>query len=488
MTRITLADAALLAALTAAALAVHGYHLGVEDQAIYLPAAKWHLDPALYSHDADFFLRHTRWTLADELLAGTMQATGLPLDWTLFAWHILSVFAFLLACLRLARALFDEAHAQWAAVMLMASLLTMPAAGTLVPILGQYLHPRALVAPILVYLLAAPFLPFGPRLRRWRWRAPMGLFGIAFLIHPTMTLFCAWHFLFAMGASLAAVIPPAAMFLPVPETWWELAQVRRHLFPLRWTWYELLGAVAPMLLLWWFARMAAKDGGQTRALLCRSVAISGSIGVAGAFLISVLPWTRVLVPAEPMRVLHLVYVALIVVGGGLLGRHILNTRAWRWALLFVPLAGGMWYAQRAQFPASAHIDWPGRLPANPWVEAFDWIRLHTPRDALIALDPRHMELDGNDAHGFRAFAERSMLADAVKDRAVAIVYPEMLERWRREVAARQRWTSFGEKEFLGLREKFGVTWIVVSAGHPTAALPCPFQNAAVKVCTAAGRS
>jgi len=43
--------------LTAAAVLIHGYHLGVEDQTIYLPAIKKILDPSLYPRDAEFFWR-----------------------------------------------------------------------------------------------------------------------------------------------------------------------------------------------------------------------------------------------------------------------------------------------------------------------------------------------------------------------------------------------------------------------------------------------
>jgi len=48
-------------------------------------------------------------------------------------------------------------------------------------------------------------------------------------------------------------------------------------------------------------------------------------------------------------------------------------------------------------------------------QAFDWAKHNTPVDSLFALDPRYMELPGEDYHGFRALAERSVLADDLKD-------------------------------------------------------------------------
>ena len=52
---------------------------------------------------------------------------------------------------------------------------------------------------------------------------------------------------------------------------------------------------------------------------------------------------------------------------------------------------------------------------NAWLQAFAWIRQNTPVDGLFALDPHYMTLPGEDYHGFRALAERSVLADYEKD-------------------------------------------------------------------------
>ncbi len=128
---------------------------------------------------------------------------------------------------------------------------------------------------------------------------------------------------------------------------------------------------------------------------------------------------------QPLRCLALGYMVLIVAGGGLLGQYLLKDRAWRWLVLVVPLSLGMYLAQRQLFPASAHIEWPGGAPRNPWAQAFDWIRDNTPTDALFALDPQHMDLPGEDEIGFRARAQRSMLADAVKDKGATTMSRKM---------------------------------------------------------------
>src|SRR6266851_5626727 len=110
---------------------------------------------------------------------------------------------------------------------------------------------------------------------------------------------------------------------------------------------------------------------------------------------------------QPMRSLHLVYIMLFVFAGGLLAQFVLRDRGWRWLLLFLPICAGMWITQRQLFPATPHIELPGAAPRNDWVEAFLWIRNHTPVAAYFALDPDHMEVAGEDQHGFRGIAERS---------------------------------------------------------------------------------
>src|SRR5437764_1618738 len=83
--------------LTAAAVLIHGYHLGVEDQTIYLPAIKKILDPALYPRDAEFFLAQTRPTIFPQILAATVRATHVSIESAVFGWQIFSIFLILSA-------------------------------------------------------------------------------------------------------------------------------------------------------------------------------------------------------------------------------------------------------------------------------------------------------------------------------------------------------------------------------------------------------
>jgi len=84
-----------LGGLTAAALLIHGYHLGVEDAEIYIPAAKKLLDPGLYPYADEFFLSHGHLSLFAPVLAWTARLGHMPIDWSIFAWYLLTLFAML---------------------------------------------------------------------------------------------------------------------------------------------------------------------------------------------------------------------------------------------------------------------------------------------------------------------------------------------------------------------------------------------------------
>ena len=97
---------ALLLLLTAAAIAIQGYHPGLEDDAYYLAAIKRDLNPALYPHDADFFRLQFQATIYDKLIAASIRITHLPPDLTIFLWQFAVTLAILAACLAIARRCF----------------------------------------------------------------------------------------------------------------------------------------------------------------------------------------------------------------------------------------------------------------------------------------------------------------------------------------------------------------------------------------------
>ena len=94
-----------------AAVLVHGYHLGVEDAEIFIPAIKRVADPALYPFGSEFFMTHARMSLFSNLVGDSARLTHLPINFVIFAWHVASIFLLLLAAWRLVRACFVSSAA-----------------------------------------------------------------------------------------------------------------------------------------------------------------------------------------------------------------------------------------------------------------------------------------------------------------------------------------------------------------------------------------
>jgi hypothetical protein len=469
----------LIFGITLLAVLVHGYHLGIEDQGVYLPGIKQLLDPGLYPYDADFFLVQLQATLFDELIAGSVRLTHLPLVWTLFLWHLGSIFLLLLGCRAISRRCFREPAAQWAAVGAVAALLTLPVAGTALYLADTYLHPRALAAVPILFAIVDVLE------RRWA-RVALWLL-LAGLMHPLMAafglsfaIFLAWR-----AAPRPSTLSAALLLLPFgllqsSPAWREATLSRPYFFLLRWRWYEWLGIVAPLALLWCYRQLAARHQQPMLKLLSERLALFGLFQFAVAAAITLPERFITLVPLQPMRFLHLVYILFFLFSGGLIGQWLLRERPLRWLLLFLPLCAVMFYAQRRTFPASPHLEWPGAATQNRWVEAFDWTRQNTPRNALFALDPGYLERPGEDNHGFRALAERSALADGIKDEVVAAVSPQLAYAWQQQAHALAGWRDFRREDFSRLHREFRVTWVIVE--EPGAGLACPYRRAGILVC------
>jgi hypothetical protein len=121
-----------------------------------------------------------------------------------------------------------------------------------------------------------------------------------------------------------------------------------------------------------------------------------------------------------------------------------------------------------------------RLPQRLEFSIF-WIRGHTPKDAIFALDPNYMLDRDDDQHAFRAIAERSALADAVKDSGAVSLFPRLADERQCEVRAQNSWRRFNRRHFEHLAKLYPVTWILTS-GVGAAGLTCPYHNEELSVC------
>ncbi|HTS59491.1 MAG TPA: hypothetical protein VMH03_18245 [Terriglobales bacterium] len=466
--------------LTCGALFIHGYHPWAEDAEIYVPGIEKLLHPELFPFNAQFFAAHAHSTLFPNLIASSVRLSHLSLETALFLWHLASIFLFLLACWELSGRCFADARARWAGVALIAALLTLPVAGTALYLMDQYVNPRNLSAFAAIFALV--------RVLDRKYLQAAGFLLLAATIHPLMSMFAISYCFLVAGlqeskffSSLAAWLPFGLSLAPPPKAYHQVALTHPYHYLSRWQWYEWLGALAPLVILWWFSQLARARRLRTVDLLCRALVIYELVYLPLALLLSIPPRFEALARLQPMRCLYLLYIIMFLVAAGLLTEYLLKDRLWGWIVLLLPLSLGMFTAQRSIFPASAHLEWPGSHPRNPWVAAFLWVREHTPTTAIFALNPHFMDLKREDAQGFRAVAERSRMADAIKDAGVVSMFPELADEWWRQVQAQSEWNQFQIQDLRRLESEYGVSWVIVEQPG-VRGLDCPYQNDAVKIC------
>ena len=474
-------DVLFLLLLTAGAFLIQGYHPYAEDAAYYLPPVKKLLNPSLYPHGAEFFETHAKLTLFPNLAAWSVRISHLPLEVVLLALHLLCLFLFLLGCWKVSSLCFELPEARWCAVALVAAVMTLSVADTALFITDQYLNPRSFSSFAALFAVAGALQQ--RYVRAFLWLAAAGL------VHPLMPMYGVFFVLLLAGnrmlerraAALAALLP-LSVWLEAPAPAYHQAALRHaYHYVNHWSWSGWAGIFGPVLLCLWFARIARERRMENVGLLSRSLVPFILASLLGALALDIPQRFEALARLQPMRSLHLTFVLVFLLMGGLLGQFVLKRSAARWLILFVPLCAGLAWVQVRLFPTSAHIEWPGAKSENAWVQAFDWVRKNTPPNAYFALDPMYMEIPGEDEQAFRAIAERSLLADMVKDSGAVSMFPSLAGEWWEKVSALEKWKTFQAADFRRLKERYGVDWVVIQQpGAP--GVECPYQNPSVMVC------
>jgi hypothetical protein len=477
--------------LTLAGFVVMGYHPGFEDDGLYLTAVKADLTPALYPHDSEFFRLQMQASVFDGAMAHFVRWTGIPLGWAELLWQFAALFFILWACRRIAAQIFEDLPAQWAAVAMVAAMFTLPVAGTALNITDQHLHPRNLATALI--LMAAAWILEGKR-----WLAVPALLA-AFLLHPIMAALGASFCVFlgmalmepvpfrlrAAEGSMAAAAPLGWLFAPTNSSWRVALESKSYYSIWRWTWYEWLGAVAPLFLFWLLWRVAQRNNEDRLARFALAVFAYGVFQQLVAMALLTPDSLVRLMPLQPMRYLQLVYIFMALAAGGLLGRHLLKRHVGRWAVYLLVFNGAMFMVQLELIDArpeiDAHLEMPWMATNNPWLQAFDWIRANTPTDAYFALDPDYLAAPGEGFHGFRALAERSVMSDAIKDTAVVTEVPSLAPEWQQQQLALAAWEQFQLADFERLKARFGVDWVVVDSVQ-TSGLDCRWSGGSLRVC------
>jgi hypothetical protein len=243
-----------------------------------------------------------------------------------------------------------------------------------------------------------------------------------------------------------------------------------------------VGAIAPLIILAVCARLSLESVLPAFPRLAKALIGLGLISTVAALVLASGIDFAYLLRLQPMRSFHLIYVVFFLLLGGLMAEYLLRGRAWRWILCFGALSTGMFALDVATSPASPHIERPGVRYRGEWLSSFLWIRDHTPKDALFALDAEYLVKPGVDLHGFRAIAERSMLADQEKDSGAASVFPDLAERWKEQSAAQSDWAHVSADRLQSLRARYGVSWALIENSAPISGLVCPYRNGELQVC------
>ena len=475
--------------LTAAGLLIHGYHFGVEDGEIYIPTAKKLLHPALYPYAAEFFLSHGRLSLFGPVLAWTSRLTHLPIDWSIFAWYVLTLFATLASCWMLLKACFSSPRARWTAMLVVTSVLAMPATNTGLLLVDPYMTARSFSTPLTLFALA------GLLERRYVTAGVAILCTAAF--HPQMVaylIFLAFVLWAAerrksliservpVMASAVGMLPTGFDLSPASGPYREALYSRDYFFLYNWTWYHWVGMLAPLAILAWFWRSKLRGTRPAFASLSFAMLPFGALSIGAALFLSSSPSLDMFARLQPLRTFHLITLVLVLLLSGVVGEYLAKDRPWVTAALALPLAAGMFYVAHATYPNSPQIELPSQASTNGWVNTLLWVRNNTPQDAVFAVDSRYFMDPEADVHGFRAVAERSALADYFKDGGVVSLFPGLAGEWKQMSNATYGLNHFQAADFRRLKAEYSaVSWTVIKGAAP-AGMQCPYQQRGYAVC------
>ena len=482
-----------LVLLTAAAVGIHGYHLGVEDAEIHLPAAKKLLDPRLYPFADEFFMTHEHMSLFSPMLAWSARLTHLPMDCIFLVWYVAGIFALLASCWMLAAISFTSPRARWCAMLVITAVLTMPATNTGLLLMDPYLTPRSLSTPLSIFALAT-------FLERRHVLAALAIVATG-LIHPQMgALLVALLAVIGLAekfkpkapsrvqamAGGAVILPGGFPLTPAQGPYREALYARDFFFLSNWNWYDWIGMLAPLAILAWFWKGELRGTTAEFRRLSFALIPFGVVSIVIAAIFSSSHTLDMFARLQPLRSFQLITLGFVVYLGGVVGEYAARGRIWVLPAIFLPLAGGMFFLARDTYSHSPQTELPWlKTSSNDWVNTLLWVRENTPKDAVFAVDSRYFLDQGVDVHGFRVISERSDLADYFKDGGVVAMFPNLADEWKQMSNATYGLNHFRAHDFTRLAGEYPVTWTVIHGPTP-AGMDCPYQQRGYSVCRIPG--
>jgi len=490
--------------LTVGLFLLLGYHPFAEDAGMYLCAVKQCLHPSLFEAVQPFVASYAHLSAFPWLLASLTRLSHLPLDWLLFLTQVALLWFLVYSLYRLSRLCFLTRTACWVSTILAVLAMSTPVAGTSLSLADPYLTSRSIATPLTLLLLVFVL--------EERAYPALAMLGLLAAFHPLMALYALFFALIvwmqhelrlkatlilcgavfssmtitALIASLAPDSPAAA----------QAALTRTYFFLSQWHWYEISGLLLPLAILFC---LYVSDSGHFAPQLLRRAALSSASLACGvtSILISLIyaqPHSASYAVArlQPLRIFHTVYLVMFVLLGGTLAEWLARrarSRTMRYAALSTVLlaaAVAMLLTGQQTFPASTHIEAPWRIPRNPWMQAFLWVRQSTPQNAIFALDANYITTDGEDAINFRAVSERSSLSDYSKDGGASAIFPRLAPIWQRGMKLSTDLSTLTDAVRIQRLQPAGVGWLILQKrlqiGDARTGFDCPYSNDTVMVC------
>jgi hypothetical protein len=494
---------AVITAVAAIAVVIAGYHPYAEDGGIYLPGIFKLLHPALYPHWSGFVTAQSRFSLFAPVVADLVRFSEISVMGCILLIYVAANWVTLYAGWRMIACCSRSREACIGAVWMLALCMTMPIAGTSLILMDPYVTARSISTPcgMLAVAGALEAITDWKKTRRLRFKSVV-LCGIALLLaavmHPLMASYAAGcvvllacsaiertrmrmiafgsvAFLSILVAGLADLLSPEQ-----PDGYVLIASTRYYWFLSQWQWYEIIGVIAPlMLLLVLWRHPGFSEGARWMAEMAIS---AGSIGLTVSLLFAREPARSSFVAMlQPLRVFLVVYVVMILLAGAYVAEAFLKRKLLRWAAVLLPLGALMFFVQMQTYPHSSHLEFPWVNPTNDWERGFGWIRNNTPTDAAFALDAKYILISGEDAQNFRAIAERSAVPDYQKDGGIASIDPDLTGEWLAGQTMQNDLADSTDAERLSRLAGAGVRWIVLPDGSVTG-FSCPYRNNSMKVC------
>lgn len=464
-----------------------GYRYGASDQAFYQPAVTRQLDPALFPRDTPVLAAQSHLTLADEVVASIVRATGASIAAVFFALHVCALVLFAGGAWLVGRHVYTRT---WTSVALLAALTLRHAiarSGT--NTLEGYFQPR-----LLAYGLGAAAIAAFLRGRL----AVVAMFLLAgALVHPTTALwFGVWLAVAAIvhdprlrrwgvGAAIAGGLagvwaltsgPLAGRLALMDPEWRAMLHTKSYLFPLQWPVYAWVINLGYLPLIAGFFHMRDRAGladARERALVLGSstlfalflgALVCHAVGITLAFQL------------QPARVfwmfdfLATIYVVWALAEGVSFRRKQTNRPLLTAVVLFsLSVARGLFVLIQADRP-------PVRLtiPDDDWGRVMEWARTTDKASGWLA-DPLHAVYYGTSV---RVAGERDVFVEAVKDAALGIYDRDIAVRTDTRLRELPDFPRLTPETARALGGRYDLDYLVTES---KLALPLAFESGPLRV-------